>query len=381
MHKCKVYQELNKEPFKFKSVELKKDFFGKSPNIFVGKYGYPDIKVGVLATDNYLNNDNIPLWKKEEYEINQILNLRKDLLNSRFEVNVKNLNNKFLDLSKELSLSSMPTDVEINLKTKPTFHLNVNKENTPHGPNAQLEKMRITENVKVPTKIQKIVDDTDLKANSAIIKLYDKFDEHYLTKLLSVGNLGLKPQRKLVPTRWSVTAVDDNVGKHIIDEIKHYEKLSYSVFFGYYLGNYYIVLTFPDVWSYELFETHVNGNGYNYDVEGYTGRKSYAENTAGGYYTVRLAITEKFQEMKRQAKVIALRFVTDEYYAPLGVWVTREAARTAMSNKPIEFSSKELMLKYLKHFVRKKFNYDIDFMLRDSKLLKEIKSQKKLWEF
>ncbi len=379
MHKCKVYEHI--KPNNIKPVSLKQDFFGKAPNVFIGRHGYPNINVGVLTTENYSNNDDVSFWKNQNFQINQILDLRKELLNSRFEVNVKSLNNKFLDLSKELALSSSPTDVEINLKDKPIFKMNLDKETNPYGSNAQLEKMRITENVKVPNKIQKIVDDTDLKANSAIIDLYNNFDEHYLTKLLSVGNLGVKNQRKLVPTRWSITAIDDTVSKDLINNIKLNEKLNYCVYFGYHLGNYYLILTFPDVWSYELFETHVNGKGFNHDVEGYTGRKSYAENTAGGYYTVRLAIAEKFKEMKKQAKVIVLRFVTNEYYAPLGVWVTREAARTTMSNKPIEFSSKELMLKYIKHFVRKKFNYDVDFMLKDSKLLKEIKTQKKLWEF
>ena len=101
---------------------------------------------------------------------------------------------------------------------------------------------------------------------------------------MSVGILGLKKDRKLVPTRWSITATDDIIGKSLISEIKDYSEISsYYSFFGNYLGNYYLILIFPEVWSYELFETYVPSNWnftkplrYGTDFEDYYGRKEYA---------------------------------------------------------------------------------------------------------
>ena len=66
---------------------------------------------------------------------------------------------------------------------------------------------------------------------------------------------------------------------------------------------------------------------------------------------------------------------------PLGVWVTRESTRKAMNNKPIEFSSKELMLEYARKLIKKRFNYNVDYLLHESKLLKNIKHQAKLEKF
>ena len=210
-----------------------------------------------------------------------------------------------------------------------------------------------------------------------------------MSKILSVGVLGLKKDRKLVPTRWSITATDDIIGKNLINEVKDFSEISScSAFFGNYLGNYYLILMFSEVWSYELFETYVPQN-WNFnkplrcttDYESYSGRKSYADATAGGYYTVRLAILEKLKEMKKQASVLALRFITDEYTMPLGVWVTREATRKAMNNNPIEFSSKELMTDYARKLIKRRFNYNVDYLLNSSKLLKNIKQQTKLEKF
>jgi hypothetical protein len=185
-----------------------------------------------------------------------------------------------------------------------------------------------------------------------------------------------------VPTRWSITAVDDIIGKQMIDEVKKCKESDYLAFFGGYLGNYYLILMFPNCWSYELFESVVGDTGPPMtDYEPYAGRKDYADDTAGGYYAARHAILERLCAIKRQAGVLALRFITNEYWAPLGVWVCRESVRNSMSSKPIEFASRELMLKYAQALIRKKFNTDISSILRQSRLLDGIEKQKRLDSF
>jgi hypothetical protein len=197
-----------------------------------------------------------------------------------------------------------------------------------------------------------------------------------------MGNLGLKTERKLVPTRWSITAVDDTLGKKLINEIKKYKTSNYMVYFGSFLGNNYLILVFPEVWSYELFETSVSTQEVGTDYESYDGRKDYAFNTVGGYYAARLAILEQLSKIKRQGSVLCLRFITDDYYAHLGVWVVREASRKSMNSKPLEFESKELMLKYAEAFVKKKFGIDLNnLILKKSILLDKIKKQRKLSNF
>ena len=86
---------------------------------------------------------------------------------------------------------------------------------------------------------------------------------------------------------------------------------------------------------------------------------------------MRLALAEHMKNAKRQNTVLALRFITDEYTLPLGVWVTRESTRIALHNQPIHFGSKELMLMYAKTLAKKKFGLDIEPILKQSKLLRE----------
>ena len=365
------------------NLESKQDYFGEAPNVFVGRYGYPDVNVGFLSTENYTEEDAPINWTIKNYGIQKIIDLRTSLINSNFRANVKSFDDKLVSMGQEIAMASKPVDIEVNLEKKPEFSMSFNQDIMPHGPSVKLKKAGITENTNIPTKIDKITSDTDLKADKGVTKLYNKgIDEHYLTKLFSTGTLGLKNKRKMVPTRWSITAVDDTVGKEIVETIKGYNQIEdYTAYYGSYQGNHFLILLFPEVWSYELFEMHVRSPEYTHDVEGFNGRKSYAEETAGGYYATRLAILERLKHKKKQSFALALRFITDDYWAPLGVWVVREAVRNAMRNKPLEFESKELILKYAKNFAKKYFNYDLNKVLQNSKLLHEHKTQKRLWEY
>lgn len=376
-----------------KSENLKENFFGSSPSIFIGRFGYPQVNVGLLApqyTDQEAWILDAPRhWAKNNTSIPQILNHRLSLINSRTSSNIRDIN-KTIEIAQEIAMASRPVDLEINLSKRPSFSSLNDYIITPMGPQAQIKNAKITENPKVDTRVEKIVSQTDLKSAEAMTYLYKKnFDENFLTKLISTANLGLKFNRKLVPTRWSLTAVDSKLGDYFVSQIRKYNQIDYSLYFGGHLGNYYLILCLPETWSYELFEMYLpnslfspsNEIKYSTDYEPFNGRKSYAENCAGGFYSVRFALAEKLAQIKKQGSFLILRFITDEYKAPLGVWVTREATRKALEEKSTKFASRELMLTFAKEFIKKKFNFDISTILEESQILKRIKEQQKLTRF
>ncbi|MDP4012453.1 MAG: hypothetical protein Q8R00_02500 [Candidatus Nanoarchaeia archaeon] len=382
----------------FKTIDFNKSEISSTspPAVFVGRVGYPNINVGILAPPDKLENtwlhDAPELWSKEDYSIEKIINLRAALLNSRFKANIKSTS-KFLDISQEVGMAYKPVNLEIDLVKKPRFSISIDKLALPMGPSGQLKKVQITENTKIHTKVDKVHSDTDLKAAEAINYLYkNNFDVNFLSKILSIGTIGLKSNRKLVPTRWSITATDDTIGKQLIKEIQDYPAVNeYYLYHDQYIGNHYFVLFLPDVFSYELFESYMPLNLKNqnellqteHDYEYYYGRKVYAKNTVGGYYACRIGILEKLKEIKRQATVIVFRFVTSQYTTPLGVWVCRESTRRALNNKTLKFQTQEQLIKYLKELILGKFNYNIENLLNHSEILKYINQQTKLskWSY
>ncbi|MBI5872253.1 hypothetical protein HZB88_04180 [archaeon] len=281
-------------------------------------------------------------------------------------------------------MSSKPVYAEISLSKKPKRLKNTDNVCAPVMQASDIIKASLIENPKVHPLVEKAVSDTDLKAGEALTDLYLKgIDETQLTKLLSIACLGIK--RKLVPTRWGITAVDDTLGRALIKEVKDYKDADCSLFYGSYLGNHYFILLFSEPWSFELFEAYLPNTLLNpnpeirfcHDHELYNGRTGYAEQCAGGYYACRLAVLEGLKKIKRQGSVLVLRLISQEYNMPLGVWVCREAARRAMNEKHIVFQDKEKILKHVKNYCLQLFGIDVSDVLKQSILLK----QKSLFDY
>jgi len=392
------YEQRELIKFNFGSLNLNSnDFFGSSPpSVFVGRVGYPEVNVGVLSPVGSSKDasllDNPKEWVKLGLRDEDILNLRAKLINSRFKARIKRYSHRFLDLSQEIGMAYKPVEIEVELKSKPINQLMMNNLTSPLSNNANVKDIRATENPKIKTIVEKTVSDIDLKSVSALKRLYDKgVDENFLSKILSIGLLGIKKNRKLVPTRWSITATDDSLAKEMLKEVKYNNSLDHTrVYFNGYLGNYYLILFFPGVWSYELYEMPVpfkvnpwskSSKYYAYDYESFDGRKQYTDETAGGYYACKLGVVEKLNELKKQGSVLVLRFITEEDRYPLGVWVCREATRISLESNFIEFEDKSLAIEYAKAIAKKKFGVDISEIMGLSKVLTIINTQKRISEF
>jgi len=367
------------------------------PSVFIGsKLKYPLVNVGIMSPlereeDAWIYDDE-KYWAENNFEINDVLHLRNSLLNSRFQSKVTDtrLNKKFVNLAQEIAIASKPVDVEIELKNRVRVERKKDKVLTPHGLKAPLKQAKVTSNVKVDRNIDKAIND-EVKASESVNSLYDKnFSEYVLNKILSVGVLGLKKNKRLVPTRWSITATDDMLGKHLLNRIQNYKWLdSYELHFGEFLGNSYLILLFPGVWSYELFELYLPGSSWNptseikasTDSEGFHGRTSYAFNTVGGYYAARLPIMKYLDDIKKQASVLAVRIEGPSYWAALGVWVVRESVKKAMAKQGIKFNGKDELIESAKKIGKIKYNFDYETIFQRSNLLRQIKTQKNLNEW
>lgn len=367
-----------------KPLLQKEEFTGSGVAPFIGRIGYPHVNVGFLAPqqtqEDAWKHDAPRHWAATNTAIQDVVNYRTTLVNSKLQTNVKTPD-KFVSLAQELALSSKPVNIDVSLEKKPTLSLTPDQWTAPMGPNAQLKKLTLASTPHIPTRVQKYFDDTDAFAAEALTSLYShEIDENSLSRMLSVGAFGKK--RKLVPTRWSITATDDILANSQLEKVRDMPISSdFIAYFGSYLGNYYLILCLPREWSYELFEIYVQPNKLEYstDYEEHSGRTTYSEQCAGGYYAARLALSEHLIQLKRQNTIIAIRFITNEYLLPLGVWVTREATRKALQSTPIKFASKELLITYARNLAKKKFGIELEPLIQKSKLLKE--KQEKINKF
>ncbi|MFW9777272.1 MAG: hypothetical protein ACFFE8_00380 [Candidatus Heimdallarchaeota archaeon] len=353
-------------PVKKMLPEMKNEYYGPSPpSLFVGRFGYPKVFVGPMAA---LDHDNIQIIDEPDQwgtsvTMAEVLNFRAKLL--RFmgtephKVTDVTSPPKLLELTQEQVQASSPVDLEIKFMKKPKIDLTFTRNIQPMGARVQIDTLQLASTPKIEHKVDRIVQDSDLIAFSAVNELYKaQTTVTQITRILSAGLLGLNRQRRLVPTRWSITAVDDMVGNDLRKQIKDHPPVQdYLVYHNTYLDNDFWVLFIPrDAWFFDYHETWKQKSAWNLtgsmpqilsDTEGPKGRTTYAINTVGGYYAARLAVLEKLRQIRRIASVIVFREVGSGYAIPLGVWQVRENMRTALKNVPDRFEGLRAALRYI----------------------------------
>jgi hypothetical protein len=376
---------LEKAKFWKSSIEATKNFTGTSPpSIFVGKAFFPKVYVGILsppsqqATADLL--DSPEKWYQDKASIDQIVGYRGQLIYSRFKSDVHSFKGKLLETVQEVAMSKKPADVEIELRKNPKFQFSFNPITTIIGNPAPMLRARLTENPSVERKVDYLVSDIDVKAVSAVKELYSsKLPVSRIQKIFSAGLLGIQTERKFVPTRWSITAVDDIIGKILLTKVREHQELGeFRLFSNEYLGNHYEILLIPREYQYELIEcwTAFGKVEFYSDYEPYWGRKDYAINTHGAFYSGRLAVMEYLNRIKRQATILIVREILPSYEIPLGIWQMRETVRGAFTQPYERFDSLGQAVKRISGKVTVKGNWQFK-----SKLLKKLKEQRKISEF
>lgn len=320
--------------------------------------------------------------------IEDVIDLRSKLVRSNFRANVRAARhpNRLLDLTQELAMSSDPVDTEVWLEKPPSLRIRYDGVLSPMGPSGIIRDARLSENPSVDRAVEYIVSDYDLLASDALRELYIRDVDVYQTaRLMTAGLLGMKKDRKLVPTRWAITAVDSNVGDHLFSEVTRYQEQSDVLLFSAeYLGNHFEILLLPGAYSFELIEMWLPRSVWVEsgptqvvaDHEDWRPKPEYSP-LGGGYYAARLAALEHLNHIRRQARVLAIREISSEYWAPLGVWVVRETARRALSTAPQRFGAVDEALRE----IARKFKVPRDRWSAESSLLRELREQLRLEHF
>ena len=324
------------------------------PSIFVGSYGYPKVGVGPMVPPVHGDTtllDSPELWLGKTLE--DIVNFRLSLVRGIEKISIQNTQGRFIENLHEVAMSShsIDTDLQFHKTTLPVT--TIDGESAPFGPVGDIKSAKFF-GTRSDKSIERVYYDHDLKAQDAVLTLYNKgIDISKIQKCFSIGMLGKK--RKLVPTKWSITATDDIISKSLVSEILEFDLIdSCRIFSHDHLGNMFSVILFPHRWLFEMQEAWHDENkvGFGFDSEDARGI-DHPPAIAGAYFAAKLGVAEYLVQKKLQAAVLVLREIRPEYAVPVGVWQIREAIRAAMKKEPyiagnfvdsVNFASKRMSI-------------------------------------
>ncbi len=328
---AKWYENLSKYGNLFSSDSIS----GTSPpSIFVGSYNYPKVSVGPMVPP--IHGDTSLLDSPEKWagkSLEEIVNFRLNLVRGIQKISVNATDGRYIENLQDVAMSSKPIDSDLEFY-KSVSSISLDGESAPFGPIGEIKSAKFSSSSSTKS-IEKIFYDKDLKSKDAILSLYNTgIDVSRIQKCLSIGMLG--KERKLVPTKWSITATDDIISKSLTEEILDNSLIDSCKVFSYeHLGNLFSVVLFPHRWIYEMIEAwYSNGIlGFGSDHEDARGL-DHPPSIAGAYFAAKLAIVEYLSKNKIQSGAIILREIRPEYSIPVGVWQIREGIRAAMKKKP-----------------------------------------------
>jgi len=357
------------------------------PSLFVGEYGYPHVRVGPMVPPYHGDTsilDNPELWLGKSLE--EIVNYRINLLKGTMIHNVSKISDRYIESLQDLALSKRAVDSTMTFEKTPSQYLNEmvlsksNPEEIPTVFSAPVSEFKIYPSTS-DVKIEKKYYDGDLLASDAVVELYENnVDITRIAKVLSIGMLGRKKNRKLVPTKWSITAADDIVSMNLLKKIKDNTVLDcHLVFYFNHLGNYYSIIFIPDdVWNFEMIESWIDTNGRVHIGSDYESGKNieHYPSIAGAYFAARLAAAEYLFKKRKKSSVLILREIHPEYFMSLGVWQIREGIRESLKSKGKTFETFDSALKY----GVSKTSLSINEWIKNSSIIRN-KKQKRISDF
>lgn len=372
----------------FLNVTKKNEVIGPTPpSSIVGEKGYPVVSVIYNIAPKSEEKDpsfyDDPKAWHNKVDLKEIVKLRSSLLGGLMRVPATDPWRLYEGEVSLALLSLKPVDSEALLKRPPVLQLSFDSLTRPLGLISPLKKLRITDSPKIDRDLEKLIWD-DVLAKQAIIELYSKGKDVYLIeKALSLGLIGIRKNRKLVPTRWAITAVDDTISEYLRKEILKFDAISeIRIYTGEYLHNKFLIVLLPGTYEgYWLEVWYPKSIWVQSSLEPAIAVAREKPNGEiipqdGGFSAARLAVLEYLYKNRRKAKYIILREVMPEYLVPVGNWHIRETVRVALSSKP--FIARDYKEAY--SFIEENLQSKIAYRAFQN-LMKEAISQKSLDEY
>jgi DNA repair protein NreA len=356
------------------------------PGVFVGRFGYPKVALGPLLSPQHGSTELLDT--PEEWvgrSVADVISFRTGLVRGTTRIRVTDAEKPvpMLEELQLLGIAGESVESEATFRRPPRGHLALSDSTPPFGPSAPIEKVRLDVR-RVDPHLDRLASDTGANARLAVGELYDRgVRVSRIQRAFSVGILGRRGRRRIVPTRWSITAVDDLLSKQNLEKVRYLPELSEILLYRLTaLDNRWLIAFLPGAYRYESIEAWYPNTLWNPntaeviivgDHEGHDGRTTYAS-IGGCYYAARLATSEQLLDLGRQAGVVVLREVHPGEILPLGVWNVREHVRAAMRSAPERLAS----LAELDERIRSTFAIPLPRWRASSAVLHEARTQRRL---
>ncbi|NLV25753.1 MAG: hypothetical protein GXY48_01070 [Methanomicrobiales archaeon] len=383
--KSEYLRTLTASTMQSQSVQVGTELDGSSPpSIFIGSAGYPKVYAGPLLTTEHGDTgiyDRPELWIPTRTSQEEIMRYRLNMVRGKRLVDTTDISSRFVSQLQEIVLSDTSVESEAAFHEIPTG-FSLSEDHAPFGPSASIQTLSC-DPVRWNQRLEKVFYDTDLRASEAIVRLHqEKIPFSTIQKAFCAGTMGNGKKRHLVPTRWSITAVDSTLANSMYNQVKKFSPIdTWRVHEFNSLHNRYAVILTPTGWQYEWTEAFIRvlrDEELIFSDSEIKKPKTEYSLVGGCFYSCKMAVLEALLREKKQAGAIVIR-EANQGYVPLGVFNVRENVRNAMSSEGTEFET----LKEAFSHVSQSMTLPADRYIKSGRVLRSLlkEQQTRLSEF
>ncbi|BAA81008.1 conserved hypothetical protein [Aeropyrum pernix K1] len=346
---CPILDRLRSQARSLERARWSREVQGSTPpSILVGERGYPGVRLyymvppGVAGPEAQRYEDPLG-WRSSRTPLGSIVRLRSELVAGVLRADARRPHE--LLYQREIgpaALSERPVDSFLELARLPVPRVSFDGYTKPVGPTAPARRVEVEGNPRLEKPVERAIWE-DEKAEVMAWELFNRGVNVYtIQRALSIGFLGRLRARRLVPTRWAITAVDEMLSRRLRRLLKTAPEIGgVEVYFSEYLHNRFLIILKPgpgwmewiEIWHpHTVWTPGAGGPVASVVREDPLGRKNMED---GGFSAAKLPVLEHLYSRGRRADVIIVREVLPQYYAPVGNWHIRETVKHALAQKPL----------------------------------------------
>jgi hypothetical protein len=331
------------------------------PGICVKAGKYPMLEAGFLASNEPLEHLSIydfpQVWQGLDRDT--IFSMRRHLYRFLLPVDARSMQPEgVIRTLQEIALSVRPIALRVEGESLRPRGLQFRSGQLPSSNDVMIQSIELLSEPEI-SKVAERITQQDIPATEGIWRLLDyDYSLDQVVRLMSIGLLGRKKTRRILPTRSAYKAtINAFIDRVVMELIESPSISSYEIHSGNLFGDQFFVLLHPGESRVDYLSLDVSGNKITrgFAFEGLHQWSSDAKTSLYSDYA-RFSVYRKLMRRKERCHVTVFHLMKDPRNQLLGPWISRAGVDEALASESIKFDNRENAIQLLDTLLEPEFS-------------------------
>jgi hypothetical protein len=331
------------------------------PGICVKSGKYPMLDAGFLAAYEPLEHLSIydypDSWQGLDRET--IFSMRRYLYRFLLPVDARSMQPEgVIRALQEIALSVRPIALRVEGESLLPRRLRLRSGQLPSSNDVMIKSIEFLSDPEI-SKVAERITDQDIPAAEGIWRLLDyDYSLDQVVRLMSIGLLGRKKTRRIIPTRSAYKAtINAFIDRAVMELIESPNISSYEIYLGNLFGDRFVVLLNPGEARVDYLTIDASGTrtarGFAFE-----GLREWPTDPKTSVYSdhARFSLYRNLVRRKQRCHATIFHLSKDPRNQLLGPWIARAGVNEALASNPVNLDNKDNVFEVLETLLEPSFS-------------------------